>query len=795
MSVHVHLRRLLRSRVFLVTAVLVLGLGLGVNTILFNTVYALLWRPLNFPQPDHLVTLYGRSASGDPFETITGQDAWILREQTATVAQAGLETNARPVTLFDGDEPLEMPAAAVDSGYLKALGLRPVAGRFFGEEEDLGQNAEPRAVLTESAWRRRFRSDISVVGRVFPFQDGAHRRPLRVVGIVSAAATLPFAPNAEILLSIPSAGDGVRLNSGDALYRSIVRLRAGVALPQASARIDSALGATTRNTRFGAWGRHWAEPLRSALAPANPPILLLYGSACLLLILTCANLASLFVARAMARSHETSIHLALGATRWRLLGANFQEALLVCAAGTGLAFTVEIWARPLILRFIPDLKRVGPELLATGPVLLAFGVLICLGVSAVVSVASGLQLRNDALAEALSRGGRSVSSGAGRFRAVLAAAQLAIVLTLLIVAGLVGRSFLSALRSDPGLNPRGILTFRVSLPGSRPVAAPAISDLRDRIRSVPGVQGVTFAAELPVGAPAFGTVTAARAGNLVSTDPMLDYWLIGPSYFETLGTRLVAGRTFSEEEVERGLPVVMLNQAAGRLLFHGEDPVGRTVHSGFMDRRSVVVGVVKDIRARGLDRAPGPAVYMPYLSGWGGLEFMVRSDSSPAELIPLLKAQVTDRNSALMLRQFRPLRDILDETVQRRIVSGVLVGGFALLGLMISSVGLYGSLAAQVQQRRREIGVRIAMGATVRAVVTAVLAEGMRIVALGAAAGLVGSAVIARLIQPQLYGVGPLDPFSFALALVLLSGAALAACLIPAFQAARVDPIQALNVQ
>jgi len=795
MSLHIHLRRLLRSRVFLATAVLVLGLGLGVNMILFNTVYALLWRPLSFPQPDRLVTLYERSASGVQSDMLTGQDAWILRQQAATIGESGLETSVNPVTLFNGDEPLEVTSAAVNSGYFKALGLRPVAGRFFGEEEDLGQNAELRAVLTESAWRTRFGSDPSVVGRVFPLQNGAQRRPARVVGIVPGTATLPFAPDAEILLPIPSASDGVRLNSGDTLYNSIVRLQPGLSLPQASARIDAALRPTDRNSQSGASERHWMEPLRSALAPATAPILLLYGSACLLLALTCANLASLFVARSVARAHETGVRLALGATRWRLLCANFQEALLVCAAGTGLAFTVEIWARPLVPRFIPDLKLVGPELLATGPALLAFGVLICLGISVVVSVASGLRLEKSGLAEALSQGGRSVFSGAGRFRAVLAAAQLAIVLTLLTVAGLVGRSFVSALRSDPGLNPKGVLTFQASLPGSQPLAPAAVSDLRDRIASIPGVKNVAFAAELPVGSPTFFTTTAARAGNIMSTDRMIGYRLIGPSYFETIGAPVAAGRTFSEEEVQRGQPVVILNERACRLLFHGEEPVGRTVHSGFMDRRSVVVGVAKDIRTGGLDRAATAVVYMPYLPGWGSLIFMVRSDNSPAALIPLLKARVAARNPAVQLQQFRPLRDVLDETVQRRVVSGVLVAGFALLGLMISSVGLYGSLAAQVQQRRREIGVRIALGATVRTVVTTILAEGMRIVAFGALAGLAGSAVIARLIQPQLYGVGPLDPTSFALALFLLSSAALAACLIPAFQAARVDPIQALNVE
>jgi ABC-type antimicrobial peptide transport system permease subunit len=213
-----------------------------------------------------------------------------------------------------------------------------------------------------------------------------------------------------------------------------------------------------------------------------------------------------------------------------------------------------------------------------------------------------------------------------------------------------------------------------------------------------------------------------------------------------------------------------------------------------MDRRSVVVGVVKDLRTEGLDRSPVPMVYMPYLP-IGGLRFMVRADGDFSTLVPLLKARVRASNSEVLLQQFRPLRDLLDGTVRERVIAGALVGGFALLGLLVSSVGLYGTLAAHVEQRRREIGVRIALGATVGAVVANVLVEGMRIVALGSVAGVAGSAVAARVIQRQLYGVSPLDPASFAAALLLLSCAALIACLIPALGAARVDPIQTLNVQ
>jgi putative ABC transport system permease protein len=796
MSIQIHLRRLLRSRVFLATAILVLGLGLGVNMILFNTVYALLWRPLNFPQPDRLVTIKGRSASGDLASAVTGEDAWTVRAQTSIAGEIGLTGGRRLVSLLHEDEAIDMASAAVDSGYFRALGLRPVAGRFFGAEEDLVDGPERPVVLTESAWRTHFGADPSIVGRAFVMQEGGRRRQTRVIGIAPGAATLPFAPDAEILLPIASASPGVRTNPRDTMYRCVVRLQPGVSLAQASSQTDALLQAAERKSQYGVWGRHWMEPLRTAVAPVkDSTIPFLYGAACLLLLLTCANLASLFVARSMARAHETSVHLALGATRMRMLGANFQEALLVCAAGTGVAFLVENWCRPLVPRFIPAVRNVGPELLATGPALLAFGIAICLAVSLVVSVASGFRFQLDGLAGALAQGGRSGGSrGAGRFRAVLAAAQLAIVLTLLAVAGMVGRSFLTAMRSKPGLDANGVVTFQVSLPGSQRARLPEIADLAGHMAEVPGTKSVTFAAELPVGSPAFSTVTAARGGDLRSTDPMIAYRLIGPSYFETLGGHFAAGLTFSEEDVQQGRQLAILNQAAERLLFAGEAAVGRNVHSGIGDRRSVVVGVVKDIRTEGLDRAAAPMVYVPYFPGFG-LRFIVRSSSVPDTLLPMLRARVRAGNPGVLLLRFRTLADILDETVRERMVSGVLVGGFALLGLIVSSVGLYGTLAAMVQQRRREIGVRIALGATVRKVATIVLGEGLRIVVLGALAGVAGSVVAGRLIQRELYGVSPLDPTSFAVALALLASVALTACLIPAFKAARVDPVQVLNIQ
>jgi hypothetical protein len=428
------------------------GWDWGVNLVLFNTAYALLWRPLNFPQPDRLATLEGRSNSGDLGTTITGHDAWMIRSQSAVVSGIGLTGGRRLVSLIQGDEVIDIPSAAVDSGYFAVLGLKPVAGRLFGTDEDLGANPEQPAVLAEATWRTRFGSDASVIGRTLLLQEGGRRRHVRVVGVVNGSATLPFASDAGILLPLASASPALRMNAGDAVYRPVVRLQPGIALQQASARIDAALRAAEVGSSYGAWGHHWLQPLRSAVAPVDrTTVLLLYGAACLLLLLTCANVASLFVARSMAGTHENSVRVAVGATSRHLVLANFEEALLVCAAGTGFAFLVESWVRPLVPRFLPAVRQAGVELLETGPVLVAFGGMICLAVAVVVSAASGLRFEFQGLA-GLGQGLRSGGSErSGRARSWLAAAQLAIVLTLLTVSGMVGRSFLAAMRSDrPG---------------------------------------------------------------------------------------------------------------------------------------------------------------------------------------------------------------------------------------------------------------------------------------------------------------------------------------------------------
>ncbi|MBZ5725027.1 MAG: ABC transporter permease [Acidobacteriia bacterium] len=790
------IRSLGRASGFSATAIAVLGLGLGVNMILFNAAYALLWRPLRFPAPDRLMTVMQRDAAGEANQVISGWQSAVLREQTTAAEEIGLAGTSPRVTVFQGNEPVDLEAAEVSSGYFRALGLRPLAGRFFAREEDLGEGAEQQALLTEAAWRKHFAGDYNVVGRRFAWQAGSERRQLRVVGIVPGAATLPFASGAELLLPIPWLAAEVSKDQNNLQYRAIVRLKAGVNAAQASAQLDAAVQAAERAGPGAQSRRFWMEPLRAALAPVSRrTIFLLYGAACLLLVLTCANMASLFAARRMGRAHETAVRLALGATRLRLAGAQFQEAALVCMAGTALALLLNRAARPLVLGFLPELRTVGAELLVTGPVLVAFGIVTGLVAALVVALAPEYARGKSDLAATLAQGGRGGMAAAGRWRAALVGAQVALVLTLLTVGGLVGRSFLAAVRSDAGFDATGVVTFQAKLPVGRETILSSGAELAGLIAALPGTRRVAFAEELPVG-PASSSTTSTSAGGFVPTDPSIAFRLVSGSYFDTLGAHMKRGRSFTDDEVARYRTVVVLNEAAARLLFRGEDPIGRIVHTGFTGRRSTVVGVVQDMRTTALDQPGEPMIYMPCLPLHPDtLVFAVRIAGRPAAFLPVLKSRVLAWNSGVRLRNFQPLGELLDDSIRARLVAGALVGGFALLGLIISSVGLYGTLAGQVHQRRREIGVRMALGATVAGVVALVLVRGWRMVAGGALAGLAGSAVAARLVRQELYGVGPTDAASFALALGLLSLAALAACLLPALRAARVDPAEALKTE
>jgi predicted permease len=790
------LRALSRAPVFTLATVLVLTLGLGANLLLFNAVQALLWRPLAFPHPDQLmfVRLQGTSRG---VVSATSRDCAVIHDHVEEVAEVGM-TRVRPtLDLAFGDHTRALEAAEVNSGYIRALALKPLVGSLFGAEEDEGNPSVLSAVLTEAAWRSHFGSDPTVVGRVFQGLTRTTPSNVRILGVIKKGSTLPLVPEAEILIAIPWMNPNVRAD-GALFYRTLVRLRPGVGGAEASSRIENLfISLGNLGPEFPLDRRYRLVPLRQVLAPAPSSVLfLLYGAAVLLLLLTSANVGSLFLARSLGRLHETAVRHALGARLGHTFLSHFLECLLVCGGGLSLALLLDHLARPLVLHLMPELNQVGPELLRPGWALLGFGTLLCLGVSLVLALLASSQIRETRLREALGEGGHQATRARHPLRAALVSIQVAVILVLLTAGSLVVRSFQKALSLDSGFQAKGAVCFQVDLPCEPGAWTASGFDLASLATALPGTHSAAFSKGDPVGRRNHWFCSVANhPGPLLPEDPNVDFLGIGPTYFETLGARVLAGRTFTEGEVRDDANVVILNASASRLLFPGQDPLGRTLHMGMGDRISRVVGVVQDLRNHALDQPPVPEFFVPYFQKFGSqIVLTVRTDLTPGNFEQAFRARLKAWDSRARMRTLSPVAELAETTLKERFRAGFLVGAIAILGLLIGSAGLYGTLSTQVTQGLRELGMRMALGAQRGEILQLVLCRGARQVALGMGMGLAGSWMAAHFMESKLFGIGALDPISFAFATLVLGLACFIASLIPALRAGALDPAQILRM-
>jgi len=788
------LRSLSRSPGFVATAVLVLALGLGANLILFNAIHALLWRPLAFPHPERLMFMQLKiDATDTGMLSGTGRDCAVVHDHLPEVAEIGMAEWNAPIEITPGDEVIKLSAAKVNSGYLRALELKPLRGRLFGPEEDQKHEGEFQAILTEATWRSRFGADPSIVGRLLPGVFGHIPRPVRILGVIRDRGTLPFAHRAEILLPIPWMDPAIRSN-GRNFYDVLIRLKPGVNPVQASPRMEATFAALGNlGPEFPLDRRYILRPLREVLAPSHPKVVfLMWGAASLLLLLAAVNVASLFVARSLNKVHEAAVRTALGATYRDFLRTHFLEALLVCGGGLALAYYLDLLARPLVLSYLPEVKRVGPELLQVSPALLGFGGLLCLSMALLMAFLTSLQAQGMELAPFLAQGGYTGIRARHSLRSTLMSVQMALILVLLTMEGLVARSFMKTLTTDPGFRSEGVVCFEADTDVKGDARISTGFDLVHLATSLPGTRAATFSLFEPVGPPNLVFDASSHQGSSESS-AQFHFQLVATNYFETLGAQLKAGRTFTESEVKNGSPVIILNESAARVLFPGRDPLGQTVFGRPM-KDTVVVGIVNDLRTDALDQAHTPLGYLPYSVEWDdSLNFAVRSDLKPEVFEKTLRTRVKNGNAGIRLGSFKPLSDMAAETVQGRQRASLLLGGIAFMGLLAGVVGLYGTLSAQVQRQRREIGIRMALGATAKRIMQQIIAQGWRWVGAGALAGLAGSLAAARLVQHELFEVGPMDGTAFLLALGLLCTASLLACLMPALHAARIEPAETLR--
>ena len=793
-------RVLFRAPGFTAAAVIVLALGIGANSAIFSVIDAALLRPLPFHEPGQLAVLWERPPGKglrrinrvSPLNFLDWHDQNTVFTGLAAVGGASLTLAAR-------DGAALIAGQSVTREFFSVLGVRPLAGRVFNEEDE--RTKANVVVLGENLWRSRFGADPTITGRTIPL-DG---QPYTVVGIVPSRLQVFYAADLWKLYIVKRSPEQRAMH-----YLQVVgRLRPGVSVEQAAASMAGIADGIARISPATNkdWGIH-VETLREALVGSElrSTTLVLGGVVAFVLLMACANVANLMLARGASRAREMTVRVALGASRGRLARQLLSESVLLAGMGgaTGLALAwalVRIAERVIPPGTIPvgiavslDARMVG----FTAAVTLATGILF--GMAPVWQFARGLP------SERL-RSARAVSGGNSRLLAGLAVAEIAIAVLVVTGAGLFLRTLDRLAAVDPGYHAEHVLTARVVLPLARYVtpdrALAFYRDAQREIESLPGVRSAAFGGSLPLTGWDIGQGFRVKGETDTgqSRQAAAHYQIVGARYFETLGIPLLAGRAFEERDGGSAAQVAIVNQEFVRKYLQGRTPVGAHVIIQALDMSGPkpvdreIVGVVGQVRVDSLGEAENAVeVYVPITQNpWFSASMAVRTTQDALAMAPALRAAVARVDKQLAVTGVRTMDQIASDSSARPRFRARLLGGFALLALVLSAVGIFGVLAFSVSQRRREFGIRMAVGAQAGDVLSIVAARGLKIAGAGIALGLGAAALLSRSASGLLFGVEPLDPAAYSAAAVLLAGVAMAAASIPAWRATRVDPAVTLR--
>jgi putative ABC transport system permease protein len=796
------LRSLGSSKTFTAVALVVLMLGIGATTAIFSVVDAVVLRGLPFDEYDRLAAVGERNLNQRPDPTrdpLALSSAapqnyidWVAQQQVfeAIAAIAG-----GAVTLREpGAQPEDLRSQRVTAGFFDVLRVRPAIGRPFGPEHEV-DGRHRVVVLSDALWRRRFGADPGLIGRTIPLEGGAYE----VIGIMPADVTYPVGVLRPTDLWVPYVvpeSERVRQPDSSSYYlQTIARLKPGVSFEQAQAHMSQVAAAIEKANPVWNKGRQaGVRPLRDHLVGASTKswMLMLLGAVAIVLLIACANVANLLLARATAREREVGIRAALGAGRWRLVRQLLVESLLLSTAGTVLAVLLAAWAVQVLRASMPEALPRVTTIALDMRVLAAAAVLSCL-TGLLFGIVPALQLSKPDLSSALKEGSRgSAGRGRQRLRGALVVAEVALAVVLLVGAALFIGSFVSLMRIDPGFDPANVLTTIVA-PRAEPGKPPpdsreALARIIDRIAQAPGV---VHASVISGGMPLSGSMSSTTMNVPGGAKDQVSIRRVTPDYHKALRIPLKSGRLFERSDRQGAPNVVILNESAAKAFFPGQDPLGRSV--GLNGQRTVV-GVVGDVRQVSLEVDPRSEAYVPLAQEeTGSGELVIRTSGNPYDVLPAVKAAVLEALPDVPLRGVRTMEQLIATRVAQRRLNMLLLGLFGLLGLVISAVGIYGVMAYVVSQRTREIGVRMALGATRSKVVGMVLRNASVLIALGLAIGGAGAWYLSAAARTFLFRVDANDPRAFAAAVGALLLAALAATIIPARRAASVDPIVALR--
>jgi putative ABC transport system permease protein len=795
-------RMLVKKPGFTLVAVITLALGIGANAAIFSVINSVLLRPLPYPQPEQLVWVWGTNPSSDiKQETASLPDFVDWKAQGQSFAAMGGFTSFSPILTGNG-EPERLTGALVTDGFFATLGVPPLVGRTFTPDEDKPDNRR-YAVISHGLWQRRFGASESIVGQKVTLNGNPHV----VVGVMPPHFKHPLpAMRLPVEVWLPLGVDPAQAARRGDFLGVVGRLKPGVSVPQAHAELNTIMGrleAQYPDTNRG-WGVIVLPLLDRFVGELRPTLYLLVAAVGFLLLIACANVANLLLARASARQREVAVRAALGAGRWRIVRQLLTESVLLSVVGGAVGLLLAKWGMDALVGVSPaDLPRVGEVALDWRVLGLTFAVSLATGVA--FGLLPALQAANPHLSEVLKEGGRgSADSARGkRVRGALVVAEVALALVLLVGAGLMLRSFARLQNVNPGYNAENVLTVGLSLPASKYKEGPQVvafyQQLLERVSTLPGAQAVGFVDALPLaGGNYLSFAIEGRATQPTDRTPDAEHRVVSPGYFRAMGIPLVRGRLLTEQDNAQAPVATVISETAARRYFPNEDPIGKRVNFGNPQTAPwrTIVGIVGDVRNEGLNAEPNPQMYVSFAQvTQRNLTLVVRSAGEATALIAGVRGKVAELDRDQPLYNVRTLEQMLAASLARERFGLLLIVTFAGLALALAAVGVYGVLAYSVTERTHEIGVRLALGAERRDVMRLVVGQGMKLVLAGVGVGLVAAFALTRLMAGLLYGVTATDPLAFVGVSALLTAVALVACWIPARRATKVDPMVALRYE
>lgn len=793
------LRSLRKNLGFTTVALMTLALGIGINTAIFSVVYGVLLQGLPYPEPERLLTVWeNRERRNGPPTEWTGRSTFSdWRAQNRVFSGMAAVSGWGP-NLTGIDRPEVLNGALVSPDYFSVVGIAPVRGRAFLPEEEIPDRSDV-VVLSHELWQQRFGGDPEIVGKSLMLNG----RPNVVIGVLPPGFTGPIVSGAQLWSVLPI--DPTRDDRGNHFLQVVARLNPGVTAEAALADMNRVAAniAQENPIDYGDVGVSLV-PLRDQMVgPVRTPLLVLMGAVGLILLIACANVANLLLARASVRERELAVRTALGAGRSRLIRQLMTESVVLALGGGLIGLALGVWGTEVLVRMAPaGLPRVAE--IGLHPAVVVFALIASVLTGVVFGLAPAFGLSRPGTVQALRERSSGTSSEAGgRVRAALVVIELAMGMAVLAAAGLLLRSFAELRAVDPGFHVENALSARMALPSARYPDAAAIASflpqLEERLRAVPGVRDVGAVTVLPL-TGLVNDISFGIEGRLPAPgeEPVADERRATPGFFTTMGIPLLQGRLFEASDRQETLPVAIISESLARRFFADRDPIGQRIRVGNVRDPEApwwtIVGVVGSVRSRALDQIPEPEIYVPLAQRPSrGISLVIRANGEPTGLAPAFRETVWALDPDMALSGLATLEDVFSSSIAPQRFISWLLGAFAGLAVLLGAVGIYGVMGFMVSRRTREIGIRMALGARPADVLRSVMGRGLWLTIGGLALGLVGALAASRTLSGLLFDVSPTDPLTLAGVAVLLGATALFACYWPARRATRVDPMVTLR--